>query len=284
MKKIIFIMMLLVIIPIWAQFNQSRKQEPKTEKKVFKVEFIQRLNAKISQIQFEFRNKMSHLSQEIKKEKDLSLILTVLFFAFLYGILHSAGPGHGKVITSSYFLSENAKVTKGILAGFGFGLLHALSGLMLVIFLQVIMNNLRLQQTAMISDNIQRISFFLIIILGIYLMQKHIRNLRSETYSEENHSLWAMIISLGLIPCPGSIIIVLFSINIGVLWLGVLMVMTMALGMGLTISLVGIITIVLRKYSIKLIGISDVKKSNISASIGILGSIIMILFGLIFVI
>ncbi len=65
-----------------------------------------------------------------QKQKDFYLELTVALAAlktdwtafwllgglsFLYGIFHAAGPGHGKVVISSYLLANEAQVRRGIL-------------------------------------------------------------------------------------------------------------------------------------------------------------------------
>ena len=38
--------------------------------------------------------------------------------SFLYGIFHAAGPGHGKVVISSYVLANEAQMRRGVLLSF----------------------------------------------------------------------------------------------------------------------------------------------------------------------
>ena len=42
-----------------------------------------------------------------------SIILTAL--SFVYGVLHAAGPGHGKLIISTYLLSRENQLRRGII-------------------------------------------------------------------------------------------------------------------------------------------------------------------------
>ncbi|MEA1973467.1 MAG: hypothetical protein U9N34_09280, partial [Candidatus Cloacimonadota bacterium] len=214
-------------------------------------------------------------------EGNYTPILTLLLFSFLYGIIHSLGPGHGKVITGSYFLSEKSKIKKGFLAGFSFGFLHAISGLILVAVL-FFLKTRKLQRSTEISMQVQKISLIIIILLGIFLFIKHILELKNDNSNESPKSLFAMILALGIIPCPGSVIVALFSINIGMFWLGILMVLSMAIGMSITISSIGVSMIFFRDVTENLSGKIGSLANKISPIIGILGSLLMIGFATLF--
>ncbi|HOO70139.1 MAG TPA: hypothetical protein PK926_00135 [Spirochaetota bacterium] len=59
-------------------------------------------------------------------------IMLFVFFSFLYGIIHSLGPGHGKSLISSYFLTEEARIRKALVAGPMIALLHGMSAVVVV--------------------------------------------------------------------------------------------------------------------------------------------------------
>ncbi|MEI9985699.1 MAG: hypothetical protein WDN69_22465 [Aliidongia sp.] len=44
-------------------------------------------------------------------------LLTVLAIAFLWGVLHAAGPGHGKSLVAAYLVTTDARWTSGIVLG-----------------------------------------------------------------------------------------------------------------------------------------------------------------------
>jgi ABC-type nickel/cobalt efflux system permease component RcnA len=52
--------------------------------------------------QHQLREKMSQLIREAKSEKKIAPIALLATFAFLYGVIHSTGPGHGKAVALSY--------------------------------------------------------------------------------------------------------------------------------------------------------------------------------------
>ena len=283
MKNFILIIIIFIFtLNLAAQFNNPKSTNK--NKQNYKVSRFAKLNSKVERLQFVYRNQMSKIAREIKKEGNYTPIFTLLFFSFLYGIIHSLGPGHGKVITGSYFLSEKTKIKKGIIAGFSFGFLHAISGLILVSILYAIKTR-KLQRSAEISTQIQMISLVIIIILGVFLLIKHILEFRNSDSKKDNQkSLFAMILALGLIPCPGSVIVALFSINIEMFWLGILMVLTMALGMSITISTIGVLMISFRNIAENISVRLTATAKHISPLIGIIGSLLMIGFGILFLI
>jgi ABC-type nickel/cobalt efflux system permease component RcnA len=104
------------------------------------------------------------------------------------------------------------------------------------------------------SRVIKRVSSILIAGLGILLLLqslgfvKHIHGGQSIIASSNaQHSsknrFWPMALSVGIIPCPGAVILILFSLNIGIPKIGVLLAMVMAAGMTITISVVSIVTV-----------------------------------------
>lgn len=61
-----------------------------------------------------------------------SIILTA--FSFVYGVLHAAGPGHGKVIISTYLLSHGSQLRRGIALSFAAAITQGLTAVVIVFF------------------------------------------------------------------------------------------------------------------------------------------------------
>lgn len=57
---------------------------------------------------------------------------TLVGLSFLYGVLHAAGPGHGKVVISSYMLANETALRRGIVLSVGSSILQAVSALAMV--------------------------------------------------------------------------------------------------------------------------------------------------------
>jgi len=63
------------------------------------------------------RHKAADVAREIKQNPLGPAFWAYLGLAFAYGVIHALGPGHGKVFVGTYFLTRNATLWQGVLAG-----------------------------------------------------------------------------------------------------------------------------------------------------------------------
>ncbi len=222
-----------------------------------KSPFYKRLLEKVSY----FNTKVYLLARQYLANPSPSLLVLVLSIAFLYGVLHAAGPGHGKTVLSSFMLSREIKLGKGILLSFGVALIHILVALLVVAVLYLFLQGYRVSQFQDISRVLTFVSASFILMIGIYFLIQSLRELKAhhshahshghephEHHHDHSHevkarkdlsnkSIAGMMFSIGLVPCPGPISILLFSIYAKALYLGLLCALAMALGMGATYAL-----------------------------------------------
>ncbi len=188
----------------------------------------------------------SSISSYIKavNENGLSGVLVVLAISFLYGLVHAAGPGHGKALVSFYFLSRGGSFKEAIKLGYLISLVHALSALIITFIVYFILQGLFSKTFKELSNISMMISAVMIIVVGIYLFVKAIKAKKEKERTDfsKEKSEYAIAFSAGIVPCPGVMTIVLFCISTGNLYLGILSAVVMSLGMGFTISLAGILT------------------------------------------
>lgn len=50
----------------------------------------------------------------IKQGESALPLLVGLLLAFGYGVVHALGPGHGKLVVATYFLSHDAQIGRGL--------------------------------------------------------------------------------------------------------------------------------------------------------------------------
>ncbi len=89
--------------------------------------------------------------------------------SFLYGIFHAAGPGHGKVVISSYMLANESELKQGIALSFATALMQSIVA---VLFVLVAASVLQLTSFAM-SDAAHWMavsSYGLVMLLGLWLI------------------------------------------------------------------------------------------------------------------
>ena len=91
--------------------------------------------------------------------------------SFLYGIVHAAGPGHGKVVISTYLVANEARIRRGVVIAFIAAFVQAIVAVGIIGLLAVVLN-----MTSMAIDSTAKIfeagSFALVAALGVYLLAR----------------------------------------------------------------------------------------------------------------
>jgi nickel/cobalt exporter len=256
-KFFILISLFFVLNSVIAQDNpflskEKSNYERKERRNTLRYpRFAQKIFAKIALIQRSLNKRIAESTKKIKETKSMKLLFLIIFITFIYGVVHALGPGHGKTLTFSYFLSEETNVKKGIAVGCIIGFLHATSALTLVLILYFTIKRAYFHNIESMSRTIKIISYSLIAGIGLLLLIKNIYDTKRRKNTKEKgfealnsrKSLIPFSFAVGLIPCTGATIVLLFSLSLGVLKIGIISTIFMAFGMATTISSVGILTI-----------------------------------------
>lgn len=200
--------------------------------------------------QLEFRNQIGKLLTDLKTHNNPRLFFTLIGLAFLYGVLHAAGPGHRKTIIFSMFLTHKAKLHEPLLASFIASGAHAGSALFLILLFRLIFNNFSMIRLDSTGRYLEGITFIILLLLTLLFLIHSIYNLikkRGHHHTVTGKGLYGTLLVSSLFPCPGVIMILTFSLSLGVLFLGVLAVVALSIGMGITISIVGFLAVTGRK-------------------------------------
>jgi nickel/cobalt exporter len=284
-KSLLVILMALIIFQTVAFAQNDPFTSGKPKKGMRYPGFVNRFVKQISILQRKLNKRIATLSREIKEKKSLRPFIIIFFITFVFGMVHALGPGHGKTITFSYFLAEQAEVKKGIMVGTLIGFLHALSALVLVLILYFVIRHTFLPRIENVGRVIRLISYGMISGIGLFLLYRALAGLfkketTEKTLSAGGKSILPFAIAVGLTPCTGAVIVLLFSISLGVLYLGIMSTFFMALGMAFTISTIGILTILAKKGLTKII----LKRTRLSkifhAVLSITGALLITFLGL----
>lgn len=91
--------------------------------------------------------------------------------SFLYGVFHAAGPGHGKVVISSYVLASERQLRRGVLLSFASAMVQSLVAIAFVLIAAAALN---LTSTAMgeAANWIGIVSYGLVALLGLWLIAR----------------------------------------------------------------------------------------------------------------
>ena len=241
--------------------------------------WFQRIVESNSTKQLEIRSEITRKMRELKKGQDFKLMFSILLIAFVYGIFHAIGPGHGKLVISSYMLADDVKIWKGIIGGTVFAFVHSISGIILVMVLKLLSKNV-FRESDKFVEMASKISFGILILLGVYFLIMAFR--RGASHTHDNKNLFMTILSVALVPCPGSVIISLFAMRLDMFNFGVIMILSMALGMAVVISSISLLTISLKETAFRVFLNNEKMKAGLLKGIRIFGSILMILLGFVF--
>jgi len=190
------------------------------------------------------------------EEGSLWGVAAILGIAFVYGVIHAAGPGHGKALVGFYFLKTGGSYKKAFRMGYMIALIHAFSALTLTLVLFYAMQTLFSKTFREVSQLSMQLSGALILAVGIYLVYEAYRHRRAKEEEAEprSRSEFAVAVSAGIVPCPGVMTITLFALSLGHVAVGIATAVAMSIGMGLTISLAGIVSVGLRTRGGGLLG------------------------------
>ena len=172
------------------------------------------------------------------------LIVLLLFISFVYGFIHSSGPGHGKALVMAYFVE---RPHHGWLPPVRLALIvsttHTGSAFLLATIFQLVLavtpNQMAIRKWFTVF------SAAVVILLGVYMLVDRFRKHGAAGEGEaapSGKSMFALGIAAGIVPCPLAMGIMVISILNGVFLLGMLSVFGMSAGMFLLLLLVGGLT------------------------------------------
>lgn len=170
-------------------------------------------------------------------------MIFIFALAFGYGVIHALGPGHGKALVAGYLLANPTKRSHVFQIGFLIAIVHALSALTVTLvatyFIQVSATKLFRD----VNPPLFQISGGLILLMGCWLVYEvwKDKRIRTETISAHK-SRFGVVFLAGVVPCPGVITLSFFAITLGHIAIGMVAALFMSIGMGLSISLAGLLT------------------------------------------
>lgn len=234
---------------------------------------------------------MAALLQQVKavpQQAGLALML----FSLSYGVLHALVPGHGKVIIATYLATHPARLKTSLKLTLAASLVQGLVAVALVTLVLVVLQlpSRQLHQSSFWLEKASFILVVLLGVLlswralkRLYRAVKTMRpapalriNRLQPLPADHLHSAhcgcghrhlpgdaelqagsdWrtqtAIVLAMGIRPCSGAIMVLLFSKVIGVFSWGVLSALVMALGTSMTISLLALLVHCSRKLAVRL--------------------------------
>lgn len=232
---------------------------------------------------------------------DGSAVFTLFGIAFLYGIFHAAGPGHGKAVISSYVVANQETWRRGVVLSLASALVQALVAIAIVGIAAALIGATAKTMcgTAYV---IELISYAMIAALGAWLLwvkgrafiraletvgpkpvavgaavtphphhdhhhhhhprhHDHDHDHAGHSHGPEPQELagpggWkrglAAVFAVGMRPCSGAIVILVFTLANGLFWAGVGATLVMALGTAITVAALATLAVTAQAFAKRL--------------------------------
>lgn len=224
------------------------------------------------------------ISEQMRAARDgqtTSAVAIGALLAFLYGVLHAAGPGHGKLVVVTYFLGRDARIGRGLLMGGQIALMHVLSAVIIVGFADLLLRRTFGGVPSEIPA-VRLVSYGLILAIGLVMLVRAVRHAADRHRDHgacgcgaRHDESGLLSLGVGLVPCTGSVLILLYAFANGILWVGLVMVAAIALGMALTMGGLGLLSVLARRRLAprlaaggRALAVADVAGAGLIATLG----------------
>ena len=236
------------------------------------------LSAQVGRVAAEWQARLNReVTQQLRSlgnEGSATALWALVATGFLYGVVHTLGPGHGKAVVVAYFLDGTRKRgwIDGILAGAWIAITHTAAALVLAGVLAA-MGRIRPMAAQGQVRLVELVSFGLIVAIGLWRLHAgltgrlHVHDHGHDDAHDHSHghdhhhhhrhgnapagqTSWrrffrldagfGLLTAAGVAPCAGAVVMVLIASVFGVLWAGLVGVLAIAVGMAGTLAVVGV--------------------------------------------
>ncbi|NMA97931.1 MAG: nickel/cobalt transporter [Phyllobacteriaceae bacterium] len=243
--------------------------------------------------------------------------------SFAYGVFHAAGPGHGKVVISSYVLANERQLRQGIVLS---GVSALMQGLVAIVFVLIVAGVLNFTSTALgdAAHWVGVASYALVALLGLWLVLRklfgwghhhdhydhydhhdhhdhdghdhHPQGHHDHAHAHMHHAIgpgdlkgnWreqlGVILAVGLRPCSGALVVLVFALSQNLLPAGIVAVLMMSLGTAITVAVLATLAVSAKGLVARIGGAESALASQMVWWAELLGAVFVLGFGVLLLI
>lgn len=237
---------------------------------------------------------------------DRTAFATLVGVSFLYGVFHAAGPGHGKAVISSYIVATGETIRRGLVLATLSSLLQAFTAIALVGFLAAILGATA-RTMGQVVNWIEIAAYSLIIVIGLRLLWSKSRAFLARLASWRTgrpvagmacdddcahlpaaeqvarirswREALAVIVSVGLRPCTGAILVLVFALSQGIVHAGVAATFAMAAGTALTVAAIAALASGAKALAVRLASARAGATTLVLSAAEVAAALLVALFG-----
>ena len=258
------------------QKNENTQIEPKIDNQ--KQEEVKEVENSLEK----FTQNIKKYLLEVQKGEDKSALFLLLMASFIYGIIHSIGPGHGKALAFSYFSSFKSSYFQAFIISLATSFVHIFGAFFIVVIsvfvLESVMNRFMENSISYVTN----FSALIIMCLAIYILYKKLSkksspcacciDLQKTNFSinkvpmnfvktTKNKPVVApirskkqdliFVLTAGIIPCPGTVLLFVYAFLLKTYFAVILASISISLGMATVIFLSSFCGVSLNKVASK---------------------------------
>lgn len=307
-----FLLALLAVSgPAPAQQNSPFQRGPAPQAEAGEPSWYDSVMNEVRQVQSELYRQLAVAVRVLKQDYSLSAAWGLVVISLLYGVFHAVGPGHGKAVITSYLLANERAVRQGILLALLSSVAQGVSAVVLV-FGGAWAFDLVGQRLLDAAWSLEQASFGLIAAIGAFLLWQAVtgRGGHADHHHHHDHDnghdhsghghhhlpdgaalsrepltvrrALPIVLAVGIRPCGGALIVLVFAIANGLYWAGVGATFAMSMGTALTVSVLAVLTLTSKRLALGLASRDMVWIGRLERGLKVAGALALLAFGSLF--
>jgi nickel/cobalt transporter (NicO) family protein len=220
---------------------------------------------------------------------------------FAYGVVHAAGPGHGKAVIAGYLVASDRAVRRGLALSVAAALVQAAVAIALVAVGRLVLGATAASMTRA-GNLVETAGFAAVALIGLAMTWRkagalaralsgddaacgpgcaHV-TLSSPSRTGGGREAVAVVLAAGLRPCAGAVLLLVLAAARGAFGAGVLGVLAMALGTALTTGLLAALAVGAKGLALRLAGARPGLGAAAVAGLELLAGAFVLVLGLSF--
>jgi nickel/cobalt exporter len=237
-------------------------------------------------------------------QSDPGAAWSLVGIGFAYGVFHAAGPGHGKAVISSYILSGERALARGIMLSLAAALIQALVAIALVCAVFILAGGTAATMSR--TANLVELSGFAVIALIGFAMTwrkagrllgrldprpgrsadgdcgcDHVHMPGPDVFERASpRTMAAIALGAGIRPCAGAILVLVLALSQHRLAAGIAATLAMALGTALTTSAIAALAVYAKRLALRFAGRGGQRGAILAAGLELAAAAFVLVLGL----
>ena len=236
--------------------------------------------------------------RHLRDESSVQAFFALVAAGFIYGVLHAAGPGHGKAVISSYVFASGGSLWPAIRLSFLSAFAQAVTAIVLIGTVVLVLD-LAAAHIRSATAWLETAGAILLTAIGAWMAWRtvsafrrqraagirgeHAEHVHGDGCGHEihggKHADRSVILAIGLRPCSGALLVLVFGQAIGMFTAGMAATLAMALGTGMMVAALALLTVASRRLAERL-AVRPAWAGNVHFALALVGSSAVIALGL----